>query len=420
MRGYDEARALAERSIALVDGVQATRAARPRTIASGECVVVEGTRASGGASDTLLYVFNFADDAGFSIIAADASTDPLIAVTEKGRYVYGEATGVEPFDAYMAQAISSVTPPGSGPDIPLIPDPRPRYYEIEYDTDVTVGPLLQTKWGQTGVFVFDHAPDNIYGHYCKNKIAGCTATAMAQLMAYYAFPSSIQLSVAMGDSYWNGTQVELNWDGMLAHRSAFYPCRCSEVAHEHIGVLMREIGQRVAMDYKDTDASGSTNKLIGSAFRSFGYEVPDTLRTESPHSVFVCLAARMPVLVCGVDLHTPEKKGHTWLADGYAKYKCGVETYEWVKDLPSAPELDGGVVELLQGWYRLIHSTVVEREMLHFNWGDHGRCDGYFRCGVYKNHDAYTYDEPDLPMAEAGNYDREVRFLLNVKPKNKS
>ncbi len=145
VRSYGEAHALALQSIGLVDGVAATRGVAPRTIASGDCVVVPGTRAAGGATDTLLYVFNFADDAGFSIIAADASVDPLIAVTEKGHYIYGEPTGVEPFDDYMAQLMNSNLPSGPGPDIPLVPDPRPRFYKVEYDTDETVGPLLTTK-----------------------------------------------------------------------------------------------------------------------------------------------------------------------------------------------------------------------------------------------------------------------------------
>ncbi len=401
VRGYDEARALAERSIALVDGLQATRAARPRRIASGECVVVEGTRASGGASDTLLYVFNFADDAGFSIIAADASADPLIAVTEKGRYVYGEATGVEPFDAYMAQAISSVTPSGPGPDIPLIPDPRPRYYEIEYDTDVTVGPLLQTKWGQGG----------IYGSYCPNGLSGCTATAMAQILAYHRVPASIQLTAVIGN-HWVADRVELDWTDMLRHYGVGN-CFCLESAtHDRIAVLMREIGYRVGMSYADY-GSGSDNQSINVAFRSLGCMVSDTLRNCLTNEIFGSLKRERPVLACGLKKGT--NNGHTWVADGYVNYKCGVEYYEWTVTEPGIT--DGDLAFIPEGRYLVISSTVVERQLLHFNWGWDGNCDGYFSLGVYDPSDAEEYDDENRSNHHNTAYEDQVKFLLNVQIK---
>ncbi len=402
VRGYDEALALAERSIALVDGVQATRAARPRTIASGECVVIEGTRASGGASDTLLYVFNFADDAGFSIIAADASADPLIAVTEKGRYVYGEATGVEPFDAYMAQAISSVTPPGSGPDIPLIPDPRPRYYEIEYDTDVTVGPLLQTKWGQGG----------IYGSYCPNHIAGCVATAIAQLLAFHEHPSQMILSVDMG-TYQRRDTVALDWKTIKTHivETELFNCSCDWRSHVPISLLMREIGERVNMRYYDF-VSGAYYVDTSSALSSFGYRLETPWQSSSSTDVFRALNAGCPGLVNG--FLNGGTGGHMWVVDGYVDYKCGVEYYEWTVTEPGIT--DGDLAFIPEGRYLVISSTVVERQLLHFNWGWDGNCDGYFSFGSYAPSNAYEseYDDPNQSNEFQGSLGRDVEFLLNV------
>ena len=111
-RSYEEALSLARKSIALVDRGQ-TRSATARSIRSerGQCVTTPSTR-SGAGSDTLMYVFNFEDNDGFSVIAANRAVDPVLAVAEKGNYTYGEPTGVENFDFYMdamAQSLAVIS-----------------------------------------------------------------------------------------------------------------------------------------------------------------------------------------------------------------------------------------------------------------------------------------------------------------------
>lgn len=108
-RSYEEALSLARKSIALVDRGQ-TRSIRSER---GQCVTTPSTR-SGAGSDTLMYVFNFEDNDGFSVIAANRAVDPVLAVAEKGNYTYGEPTGVENFDFYMdamAQSLAVIKPP---------------------------------------------------------------------------------------------------------------------------------------------------------------------------------------------------------------------------------------------------------------------------------------------------------------------
>ena len=39
-----------------------------------------------------MYVFNFENNDGFSVIAANRAVDPVLAVAEKGNYTYGEPT----------------------------------------------------------------------------------------------------------------------------------------------------------------------------------------------------------------------------------------------------------------------------------------------------------------------------------------
>lgn len=393
VRSYDEAHALALQSIGLLDGVPATRGAAPRTIASGDCVVVPGTRAAGGATDTLLYVFNFADDAGFSIIAADASADPLIAVTEKGHYVYGEPTGVEPFDDYMAQLMSN-KPSGPGPDIPLIPDPRPRFYQVEYNTDETVGPLLTTKWGQEGV----------YGAYCSNGIAGCVATAMAQVLNYHAWPESITLSKDMGNHKRNDI-VGLDWVKIRQHQGGFYCWSCEAETHDLISTLLREVGERVDMNYTNPSASGAYYTKAPSAMLSLGYCVPKNWERWPFVTMQKSIRAGNPVLIRG----TNSNDGHMWIVDGYVEYKCGVEYYEWVNPESGIVGFDDDIKDLSEGMYMVTSSTVVERNWLHFNWGWDGVCNGYFSQGIYAPEEGEEYD--DFYGSISANYGENVMIL---------
>ena len=101
-RSYDEALAIAEDALKLLEGEE-TRSTTRRVIKRNEGQTVKRpvTRGSETSDEPIMYVFNNEDNQGFTIVAADRSRDPLIAVTELGSYTYGEPTGVEAFDAYM-------------------------------------------------------------------------------------------------------------------------------------------------------------------------------------------------------------------------------------------------------------------------------------------------------------------------------
>ena len=86
-RSYGEALEIARQSIGIVDGPEVTRAGKARTIRDGRCVTRQSTRNDGiEQTDTLVYVFNFNDNAGFSIIAANRCVSPVLVVTEQGNY----------------------------------------------------------------------------------------------------------------------------------------------------------------------------------------------------------------------------------------------------------------------------------------------------------------------------------------------
>mgnify|MGYP002512367603 FL=1 len=117
-RSYEEALAIAEDAITLLEGDD-TRSTTKRVIKrnEGQTVMRPVTRGSEMSEEPIMYVFNNEDNQGFTVVAADRSQQPLIAVTEYGNYTYGEPTGVEPFDLLMEDVANTLV---VVPEIPSI------------------------------------------------------------------------------------------------------------------------------------------------------------------------------------------------------------------------------------------------------------------------------------------------------------
>ena len=105
-RTYEEALAIAQDAISMLGKSSVTRSGNPRTIDihNVQYIVNTSSTRSDGKTDTLMYVFNYDDNAGFAVVSANRATEGLIAVTEQGNYVAGEETGNGGFDLYMDMA----------------------------------------------------------------------------------------------------------------------------------------------------------------------------------------------------------------------------------------------------------------------------------------------------------------------------
>lgn len=343
-RSYEEALSLARKSIALVDRGQ-TRSATARSIRSerGQCVTTPSTR-SGVGTDTLMYVFNFEGDDGFSIIAANRAVDPVLAVAEKGNYTYGEPTGVENFDFYMdvmAQSLAVIKPP----KFDTIRT-TPKFKTVEVNESRSCEPLIPVNWGQGFP----------YGDYCSNKTSGCVATAIAQIMAYYRFPPSFTTTYT--DAPHAGETIALDWNYLINYSYGY-----------QISALLREIGERVDMDYTAPNSSSASSNNVPNCMKSFGYVCFNGLVNYFNGSVQGALDKERPVYVDGRNAANT-RDGHAWVADGYKYSRIGTEYYEerLIKDGLRPAHYE----------YVLISSDVETTNMIHFNWGAYGMFNGYY------------------------------------------
>ena len=403
-RSYDEALKVAEDAIELLEG-ENTRSAKKRIIkrSEGQTVIRPVTRGSEATEEPIMYVFNYENDEGFAIVAADRSQQPLIAVTEQGNYTYGEPTGVEPFDILIEEVATTLSfgPPATptptpNPNLPL--DPRPIYYVDTVDIFTRVDPLLTTKWGQRG----------IYNDLCLNDQsqecpAGCVATALAQIMAYNRHPSQIQITFD-GDYY--GDILYLNWTDILKHTWSYGLHTGCTSEHNNISILFREIGERVDMEY--TPSGSSTYETDALNFlKQIGFTAAKLTNGMSYALTQLNLREGKPVYMRGERYVATSGSyiGHGWVADGVHDREYGTNTYEL------NPNYDPSIIyNNPEPEYIITESNIQIERMLHFNWGYDGECNGWFATDNICMIEAVEYDD----NAYNSIYDRDYKYSMSI------
>jgi len=133
------------------------------------------------------YVFNATDGAAFVIVSADDRFEPVLAYSTENNFSFenaGENTlnWFEGLDMEIQYGIDLNIPA----DTEILGRWKAYIYNNYVDSRSTtsVSPLLQSKWGQ-------EAPYNgLCPTYSGQKaLVGCVATAMAQIMRYWKYPS---------------------------------------------------------------------------------------------------------------------------------------------------------------------------------------------------------------------------------------
>ncbi|HOO85548.1 MAG TPA: C10 family peptidase, partial [Prolixibacteraceae bacterium] len=147
--------------------------------------------ATGQNNDTLYYVVNNANNTGFVIVAADERVWPILGYSLHGEF---NADNQPPaFVNWMENRKKEIEFIKQNQTLPEstvaeqwenLNDATP----ILKSTATSVAPLLQTTWNQ-GCFYNELCPVDSAGP-CDRVWAGCTATAMAQIMKYWGFPST--------------------------------------------------------------------------------------------------------------------------------------------------------------------------------------------------------------------------------------
>lgn len=273
------------------------------------------------------YIFNNTSGKGFVILGGDDSDHDILGYSYKGSY---EADDVPPALAEWLTMMDEQT-------TQLRQGRAARYRAAEvYDR---IEPLLTTQWHQLAPYNL-LTPEYESG---KRSATGCVATAMAQLLNYYAYGAQtatipVYMSLSLGVVMPELPATTFNYSIMKSQYSAG---DTSESAQE-VSRLMLYCGQAVCMNYGEESGAGIAAQTFS---YYFGYNTYAYMARRSNYPawawdrlIYQQLSEAHPVLLTGFAFSTVGNEGHAFLCDGY----------------------DGA-------------------GLFHINWGWGGKCDGWFR-----------------------------------------
>ena len=295
-----------------------------------------------GAND--YYAFNI-KGGGFIIVSGEDRGAQVLGYSDKGRFVVNNlpAPMIDMLNGYK-QEIEFLQNYKEDDLVPM---------QNTFQATSGVEPLIKTTWGQEMHYYLQCPIEN--GEYC---VVGCVATAMAQVMYYWQFPTSSQAISGYGGGWWGGTTVPAlpattfdyslmllsychwDWDNSVLVQDTYTDAQAQEVAK-----LGRYCGQAVEMDYSPEGSGAYTSDQLA-AMKNFGY-------SQSAQYV--------------------QKSG--WYSGGYT-------TAQWESMIKT--ELDAGRPILYAandpnaGGHAFICDGYNSSNYFHFNYGWYGTCDGWY------------------------------------------
>ena len=270
------------------------------------------------AGFTNLYIFNA--NQGFVVMAADDCAQPILGYSLKGRFVVESmptnvSGWLQGYNDEIQYAIDNRMS-ASAETAKLWKDLAEGNAKAGKAT-IVVDALIQSTWDQ----------DPGYNDLCpydsnagELTVTGCVATAMAQIMRYWEYPShglsSHSYTPSTHPEYGvqsvNFAQATYDWTAMPLYSSS-----------DEIAKLMYHCGVSVDMDYDigANGGSGAYNSAIPTAFKTyFNYKTTASLKsTTSPtgtswmNQLKTELNAGRPVEYNG----SGNGGGHAFVCDGY-------------------------------------------------------------------------------------------------------
>lgn len=247
-----------------------------------------------GAGEPIYYVV-YLQPSGFVIVSADDSVEPIIAFSDDSAY---DPSPANPLGALVGQDLRErvVTARLGSPLKAKTRKPTPAEHRNKWNkftvgaeasddtltffgmvspSNVCVGPLLQSKWGQSYA-----CSNTCYNYYTPdNYRCGCTATAMAQLIRYHQHPSA---GIGM-QGFWirkdGGDQFEAytrggdgaggpyHWSDM-----ALVPgCDTTLTQREAIGALCYDAAISIGTNFGSSSSEADTLKVKDALIDTFQY-----------------------------------------------------------------------------------------------------------------------------------------------------
>ena len=231
---------------------------------------------------------------------------------------------------------------------------------IEQRATTAVEPLLTDSWDQ-GCYYNAKCPEDPNG-YCGHVLTGCVATSIAQIMHYWGYPT-IGLGLYTYTPYGYPEQTAnfgaTTYDWANMPNSLSSSSTSAEI--DAVATLMWHCGVAINMQY-GPNGSGSSYIYIPSALVNyFGYSEELSVVSRNNYSdedwldlMKGCLDTGRPIHYSGWPPNSGN--GHSFVCDGYNA-----------------------------------------NNLLHFNWGWSGECDGYYSINAM-NPSLYAYTRNNIAI----------------------
>jgi hypothetical protein len=266
---------------------------------------------------TLFYIFEL-KDGGWVLVAADDASEPILAYCDSGSFEYPVSSPEARYwlETYEDQLLEAARRRQSNAEKLLLWNEIRAGNFTRWESTRDVSPLLNTNWNQ----------DTYYNAYCPldyygpggHAYAGCTATAMGQVMKKWNYPpqgtiSHSYLENTYGTLYANFGATTYNWAIMPPSLSGF---------NAAVATLLFHCGVSVDMDYGPYSSAALvyTNDAM-EVF--FGYDPAAQWAMRSNYSdsdwinlMKADLNAGRPIIYQGYN--SSQLNGHSFVMDGFS------------------------------------------------------------------------------------------------------
>lgn len=412
---YQDVLELANASMDMLDQTYPSRSGS-RSIANIVPVVGESKAMKNGTRtasiDTSMYIFNFADSMGYTIVSNDKMMQKVIAVVENGSLSSISEVGNGDMPAlyhsllayiaerdYMNQnkdSLANCAQAKLASATPYADDNGFVYVYSPWEWR-RVGPYIQTKWGYTTEA--KKMPELIS---CDHQMAGHPSiAAIAQIANYFQFPSSY-----MGHTYaWDADFINYP-----TNPNSVKPSSKQTIQQLYIDIMTNnfvEASKRCTEDWcPNSDVhSFCKHDNIAIILRNMGYRtlqafVYDKMQSDiNKEVIYNKLTSRMPAIVTGNNV---DGKTYTWIMDGYNFQHRTISVYnaDQTNCLMRIDDLD-------------------RFDLVHCNMGGYGKSNGYYSTFTYNIANPVTPDDigPNniIPNITNPNYSHILQFLFIMK-----
>ena len=215
------------------------------------------------------YVFNLSNEPGFVLISAESNAYPVLGYSFESYFHPNNLN--EALEAEMknySDQIESIRTVNCK-STPEIDETWNKYARISFtkstENIATAGPLVSTKWDQSCYYnTLCPAGNGGFG-YCNHLPTGCVATAMAQIMKFWSYPTN----GAGSNSYTSVVAHNVNFESQTYKWSSMPASLTGE--NSEVAKIMYHAGVSVNMQYSSGGSSASTQTAADKLKANFKY-----------------------------------------------------------------------------------------------------------------------------------------------------